>query len=58
VSETAVNKSLNDLSATEVIDLLGLEYLDGEGVWIKLLWLFGFQRGVTVASSDQLGLPA
>jgi len=21
-------------------------------------WLFGFQRGVTVASSDQLGLPA
>jgi hypothetical protein len=38
VSETAVNKSLNDLSATEVIDLLGLEYLDGEGVWIKLLW--------------------
>jgi hypothetical protein len=23
-----------------------------------VIWLFGFQRGVTVASSSQLGLPA
>ena len=38
MSENAVNNSLSDLSAPEVIDLLGLEYLEGEGVWIKLLW--------------------
>jgi predicted cupin superfamily sugar epimerase len=29
---------LASLSAREVIDSLGLEFLDGEGVWIKLLW--------------------
>ena len=38
MSENVVNNSLSDLSAPEVIDLLGLEYLEGEGVWIKLLW--------------------
>jgi len=36
--EKVVNRSLNDLSAPEVIDFLELEYLEGEGVWIKLLW--------------------
>lgn len=29
---------LDSLSATEVIAALDLEYLDGEGVWIALLW--------------------
>lgn len=29
---------LDAMTAREVIDALGLEYLDGEGVWIKLLW--------------------
>ena len=38
MSEKVMNNSLSDLSAPEVIDLLGLEYLEGEGVWIKLLW--------------------
>lgn len=30
--------SLDGMTASEVIDTLGLEYLDGEGVWISLLW--------------------
>lgn len=30
--------SLDVMTAGEVIDTLGLEYLDGEGVWISLLW--------------------
>ena len=38
MSKKVVNNSLSDLSALEVIDVLGLEYLEGEGVWIKLLW--------------------
>jgi uncharacterized protein len=29
---------LDSLNAQEVIDALGLEYLEGEGVWIRLLW--------------------
>lgn len=29
---------LDSLSAQEVIAALGLEYLEGEGVWISLLW--------------------
>ncbi len=29
---------LDSLSAPEVIASLGLEYLEGEGVWIRLLW--------------------
>lgn len=29
---------LNDMNAQQVIDALGMEYLEGEGVWIKLLW--------------------
>lgn len=29
---------LDGLRAEEVIDRLGLEYLDGEGVWFRLLW--------------------
>ena len=29
---------LDSMTATEVIDALGLEYLDGEGVWFTLLW--------------------
>lgn len=30
--------SLDDLTAEEVIEHLGLEFLEGEGVWIRLLW--------------------
>lgn len=30
--------ALDSMTASEVIDTLGLEYLDGEGVWISLLW--------------------
>lgn len=30
--------ALDGLTACEVIDALDLEFLDGEGVWIKLLW--------------------
>lgn len=30
--------ALEGLSAEQVIDRLGLEYLDGEGVWFRLLW--------------------
>ena len=30
--------NLGDLTAAQVIDRLGLEYLNGEGVWIKLIW--------------------
>jgi uncharacterized protein len=30
--------TLDGMSARDVIDALDLEYLDGEGVWIKLLW--------------------
>jgi len=30
--------SLDVMMADEAIDTLGLEYLDGEGVWISLLW--------------------
>ena len=26
------------MTAEQVIDALGLEYLDGEGCWIRLLW--------------------
>jgi len=26
------------LTAHQVVELLGLEYLDGEGVWIRVLW--------------------
>ncbi len=29
---------LDDMSAAEVISALNLEYLEGEGVWISLLW--------------------
>lgn len=29
---------LESLTATQVIEHLDLEYLDGEGVWIRLLW--------------------
>ena len=29
---------LSTMTAAEVIASLGLEYLDGEGVWIRLLW--------------------
>ncbi len=29
---------LDGLTATQVIEHLGLEYLDGEGVWIRLVW--------------------
>ena len=31
-------RSLDAMSAPEVIATLGLEYLDGEGVWFRLLW--------------------
>ena len=30
--------TLDDLTAEQVIEHLHLEYLDGEGVWISLLW--------------------
>lgn len=30
--------TLDSLTASEVIAALDLEFLDGEGVWIKLLW--------------------
>ncbi len=30
--------ALDDLTAEQVIERLGLEYLDGEGVWFRLLW--------------------
>ncbi len=30
--------TLDGRTASEVVDALGLEYLDGEGVWIKVLW--------------------
>ncbi len=33
--------ALDGLSAEQVIDRLGLEYLDGEGVWFRLLWRNG-----------------
>ena len=33
-----MSTSLDDLSAEEVIEHLGLEFLEGEGVWIRLLW--------------------
>lgn len=33
--------ALDGLSATQVIDRLGLEYLEGEGVWFRLLWRNG-----------------
>lgn len=26
------------MTAEQVIDALGLEYLDGEGCWVRLLW--------------------
>ena len=29
---------LDDMSAAEIISALNLEYLEGEGVWISLLW--------------------
>jgi uncharacterized protein len=29
---------LDDMSAAEIISALSLEYLEGEGVWIALLW--------------------
>ncbi len=29
---------LRDMSAQQVIDALNMEYLDGEGCWISLLW--------------------
>lgn len=32
------SRPLDAMTATEVIDALGLEYLEGEGVWIRLLW--------------------
>ncbi len=32
------DRTLDDLTADEVIEHLGLEYLEGEGVWIRLLW--------------------
>ncbi|MGI9197988.1 MAG: cupin domain-containing protein [Candidatus Nanopelagicales bacterium] len=30
--------SLDEMTADEVIESLGLEYLEGEGVWFRLLW--------------------
>ena len=33
-----MNTTLEDLSAEQVIEHLGLEFLEGEGVWIRLLW--------------------
>lgn len=33
-----MSTSLDDLTAEEVIEHLGLEFLEGEGVWIRLLW--------------------
>jgi len=30
--------SLQGMSAPQVIEALGLEYLEGEGVWFRLLW--------------------
>jgi len=29
---------IDHLTAAEVIDHLGLEYLEGEGIWISLIW--------------------
>lgn len=30
--------NLQSMTAEQIIDALGLEYLDGEGCWIRLLW--------------------
>jgi len=30
--------NLQGMTAEQVIDALGLEYLDGEGCWVRLLW--------------------
>lgn len=32
------SNGLDGLTAAQVIEHLGLEYLEGEGVWIRLLW--------------------
>ncbi len=31
-------RGIEGLTAEQVIDALGLEYLDGEGVWIRVIW--------------------
>lgn len=31
-------RSIESMTAQEVIDALALDYLDGEGVWIRVLW--------------------
>ena len=31
-------RAIDGLSAAEVIGILGLEYLEGEGIWFRLLW--------------------
>ena len=31
-------RAIDGLSAAEVVDILGLEYLEGEGIWFRLLW--------------------
>lgn len=31
-------RAIESLAADDVIDRLGLEYLEGEGVWIRVLW--------------------
>lgn len=33
-----MSDGLERLSAAQVVEHLGLEYLDGEGVWFRLLW--------------------
>ncbi len=30
--------AIDQSSAAEIIDTLGMEYLEGEGVWIRVLW--------------------
>ena len=38
IDERAMTDGLDGLTAAQVIEHLGLEFLEGEGVWIRLLW--------------------
>jgi len=45
VTEAAPH-DLRDMTARQVIEALELEYLDGEGCWIKLLWRTQHANGI------------
>lgn len=43
-----MSNELADMTAEQVIDALGLEFLEGEGCWISVLWRTEFANAIYV----------